>query len=89
MDEQSIRPGFVATTAGLLSGLLSAAVTALLLLINGSLVLVLLGSFASTAPAWLVREGFLQFILFSVPLVLVALEWMIWDAFHNLIIRDI
>ena len=78
----------MAVIAGIASGLLSAVATAFLLLINGSLTLVVLGSVATSTPTWLVREGFLQFILFLTPLVMVVIEWMVWDALCDFTFRS-
>lgn len=74
--------------AGIASALLSALATGFLLLVNGALVLVLLGSAVSVTPPWLSRDGVLQFLLFLVPLLLVVLEWMIWDFVCGFFYRD-
>ncbi|MEL6110629.1 MAG: hypothetical protein AAFU85_31875 [Planctomycetota bacterium] len=79
MSDRPPRLGVLAVSAGIVSALLSALATGFLLLINGALVLVLLGSAASITPPWLSRDGVLQFLLFLIPLVLVVVEWMIWD----------
>lgn len=72
---------------GIASATTSALVTALLLLLNGSLTLVLLQSLVQ-GGGLLRREGVLQFALFVVPLLLVAAQWMAWDALCRLFIRD-
>ncbi len=66
-------------TAGCLIGLASAALTCLMLFINGSLVMALLTAFAASGPSWANKPEFSQFILFLVPVMLVVAEWMMID----------
>ena len=87
-DPQQPRPGTIALSAGIVSALVSALITAALLLINGALVMVALGSVNAVTPPWMARDGILQFLLFSIPLVLVVIEWMIWDVLYEFFQRD-
>jgi len=81
------RVGLTTLLASTGSALLSALVTAVMLLINGSFVSVLLSAFASSGPEWLARPGVLQFILFVAPLMMVVVEWMILDTVADLFVR--
>jgi hypothetical protein len=44
------------------------------------LVLVILESTSEVAPEWLRKDGVQQFILFCGPLLMVVVEWLIWDT---------
>lgn len=77
------RVGLVALIAGATSATFSAFVTAVLLLLNGSFVLVFLHSIAESSPAWFRREGVLQFLLFVLPLLMVVAQWLLWDLIGN------
>ena len=57
----------------------SAAMTCLLLLVNGSLVMALLDSVPNTAPAWARKPEFVQFMLFALPVLLVVVQWITID----------
>lgn len=81
------RPGIAAYVAAAATALFSAGVTALMLLINGSLVLVVMSAFSSAGPDWSHRPGFLQFVLFSAPLALAVLQWMLWDLISGFLSR--
>ncbi|MEO1527495.1 MAG: hypothetical protein AAFX06_18865 [Planctomycetota bacterium] len=74
--------------AGIASALLSAVATALLLLMNGAIVMVLLGSTFTFSASWMARDGMLQFMLFFIPLLLVVVEWMIWDVVQAVFVRS-
>lgn len=65
--------------AGCLFALVSAAVTCLMLLINGALVMAILDSIPNTAPTWARKPEFVQFMLFLVPVLLVVVQWMMID----------
>ncbi|MCO8122743.1 hypothetical protein NHH03_13430 [Stieleria sp. TO1_6] len=67
---------------------ISALVTVTLLLVNGSLVLIALNTWAKQGPAWMQRPGFLQFILFAAPLLLTIVQWMTWDAIRGIWSRE-
>jgi uncharacterized membrane protein YhdT len=66
-------------TAGCLLGLASAAVTCVMLFVNGSLVMAVLSAFAEAGPSWASEPAFSQFTLFLVPVLLVVVEWMMID----------
>lgn len=66
-------------TAGCLMALGSAVVTCVLLFVNGSLVLAMLTAFSSSGPSWVRKPEFSQFMLFSMPVVLVVVQWMMID----------
>ncbi len=57
----------------------SALVTCLMLFINGSLVMAILISLVKIGPSWLSNTALMQFLLFSMPVVLVVLQWMMID----------
>lgn len=80
--------GIPAIIASLVHGMAIACVTALLLLVNGSLVLLLLKGFSRSTPEWLQGPSLLQFILFTVPVIMVIAQWMVWDALRNLFSRS-
>lgn len=82
------RSGFFAIIGGTTSALLSALVSAVLLLVNGSVTLVLLGSLVDAEPEWFHGPGLLQFALFTLPLVMLVAEWMAWDFFSGLLARE-
>lgn len=65
--------------AGCLLALGSALLTCLMLFINGSLVMALLGAFAAAGPSWIAKPEFSQFMLFLIPVVLVVIQWMMID----------
>ena len=64
---------------GCLLAIGSALVTCLMLFINGSLVLAILSAVASAGPAWLSNRRFAQFMLFSLPVLLAVVQWMMID----------
>lgn len=66
-------------TAGCLTAFFSAAVTGFLLFINGSLVMAVLTALARSGPSWAGEPKFSQFMLFSIPVLLVVAEWMMID----------
>lgn len=66
-------------TAGCLMAFGSAVVTCGLLFINGSFVMALLTAFAASGPSWARKPEVSQFILFSMPVVLVVVQWMMID----------
>lgn len=80
--------GLPAIVASLLHALAIACVTSLLLLINGSLVLMLLKAFSRSTPEWLQGPSLLQFILFTIPVIMVVAQWMMWDALRGLFSRS-
>jgi hypothetical protein len=79
------RIGFLTTLGGTTAALLSALLTSLLLLINGSATLVFLGSLTRDRPDWMEKQGLLQFVLFTLPLAMLVVEWVIWDFVRGLV----
>lgn len=84
-QSEETRIGFFGALTSLVFALVTATVTAVMLLVNGSLVLVALRESSTLGPSWLHRPQILQFILFSVPIAMVILEWMLWDVFRGLL----
>ena len=81
LDEASVstevsRP---VVAAGCLAAIISAAVTGLLLFVNGSLVLAMWLSFRPAGDAWYTSDAFGQFLIYSMPLALVVIQWMMID----------
>ena len=75
--------------SGAIAALWSAGVTALLLLVNGSLTLAVLTSVSEGGPEWLGKPGVTQFLLFSIPLVMTVCQWMIWDVASGILARRV
>ena len=69
--------------AGCLLMMVSALVTCLMLLVNGSLVMAVLDSIPNSAPSWARKPEFVQFMLFSVPVLLVVVQWIMIDYVRN------
>lgn len=65
--------------AGCLFATGSALLTCLMLFINGSLVMGMLAALAATGPPFLNHEQFRQFVLFSLPVLLAVIQWMMID----------
>ena len=82
------KSGFYAIRGGVSVAFFSAFVTALLLLVNGSLALILMESLAGSGPDWMYRKGLLQFALFTFPLLMVVAQWIVWDFVRGLLTRD-
>ena len=82
------RSGFFAILGGASSAFFSALLTALLLLVNGSVTLILMGSLVDAGPDWIHREGLLQFVLFTFPLVMVVAQWKVLDFVRGLLTRE-
>jgi hypothetical protein len=80
--------GFYAILGGASSAFLSALLTAMLLLVNGSLTLILIESLVDAGPDWIYRKGLMQFALFTFPLFMVVAEWIIWDFGRRLLSRE-
>lgn len=68
-----------ALPAGCLFAIGSAAVTAVLLFVNGSLVMAMLLTAEGLRWEWVHDPRVTQFLLFSLPLVLAILQWMAID----------
>ncbi len=69
------------------SALVSALMTALLLLINGSLVMAVMPFFIQSGPPWLASPGLSQFVLFAAPVLLVIGQWMMMDYLRTRLAR--
>lgn len=82
------RSGFYAILGGASSAFLSALLTALLLLVNGSLTLILMESLVDAGPDWIYRKGLMQFALFTFPLFMVVVQWIVWDFVRGLLTRE-
>lgn len=65
--------------AGCLASLASAALTCLLLFVNGSLVMALLVAAAGWGLPWVRNPQVSQFLLFSLPVVLTIIQWIAID----------
>lgn len=76
-NPNSLRPHVIPAGCAFACG--SAAITCLMLLINGSFVLAILDSIPNTAPAWVRKPEFLQFMLFLIPVLLVVVQWIVID----------
>lgn len=79
--------GFFALLGGAVSALWSAVVAAVMLLINGSITVIVLGALTDANPEWSDRKGVLQFGLFLIPLAMLLAEWVIWDFVRGLLAR--
>jgi len=56
-----------------------AAMACLLLFINGGMVMAFFEAATETGPRWLRNKQLMQFTLFVAPVVLLILQWMIFD----------
>ncbi|MEM6690865.1 MAG: hypothetical protein AAF664_15640 [Planctomycetota bacterium] len=65
--------------AGCFAAIISAVVTGVLLFVNGSLVLAAWLSFRPVGDEWYSKREFGQFLIYSVPLGLVVIQWMMID----------
>ena len=83
---ESIR-GLRSIAASMLMTLVIALITGFLLLLNGAIVLVSLKTILRGGPDWTQSTGVWQFLLFTIPVVLVILQWMAWDAFCRVVFR--
>lgn len=74
--------------AGCLLAIGSAVLTCVLLFINGSLVMAVLTAITQTGPSWIRGPEFSQFILFTVPVVMVVAQWMMIDYVRSRLWRN-
>ena len=81
---KSSRTSLVAIFAATVSALGFALVSAVLLFLNGSLTLAVLEAMVVQRPDWGGNKGALQFALFTVPLLLLIAEWIVWDRFRSM-----
>lgn len=66
-------------TIGCGLALASALVTSLLLFVNGALVIGILAVFARSGPSWASNRELSQFLLFTLPVALVVVQWIMID----------
>ena len=86
MNKQSSDEMGVAT-AGCAIGIGSALFTCLLLYLNGSLVLAVVSALKQPEGNWLDDERVVQCVLFTVPVILVVIEWMMIDYVRTRFVR--
>ena len=79
MSRAQQRQDRVPLATGCLFATGSALLTCLMLFINGSLVMGILTALATTGSPLLGNEKFRQFVLFSVPVLLAVVQWMMID----------
>lgn len=79
LHSQAKPSGFLAVIGGAMASMMSALVTVFLLSINGAIALVVFSVFAEGENEWLKRKDVLQFGLFTLPLILLVVEWIVWD----------
>ena len=65
--------------AGCLSAIISASVTAVMLLVNGALVLAVLAVVGGPDDSWIRDKRVSQFLLYTLPVGLVIAQWMMID----------
>ncbi len=73
--------------AGCVMAIGSALITCGLLFINGSLVMAVIAALARSGPDWASKPEFSQFLLFSVPVLMVIAEWMMIDYVRTRLIQ--
>ncbi|TWU60390.1 hypothetical protein Poly51_06650 [Rubripirellula tenax] len=66
-------------SAGCILAIGSALVTSFMLFINGSLVMALISVVSQAGPEWASNAQLSQFLLFTLPVILVIIEWMMID----------
>lgn len=79
--------GFFALLGGTINALWSAVVAAVMLLVNGSIAVIILGAVTDGNPEWSERKGVMQFGLFVIPLAMLLAEWLIWDFLRGLLAK--
>ncbi|WP_153557626.1 hypothetical protein [Roseimaritima sediminicola] len=85
MDEQtSDRSGCF---PGCLYVLGLAAVTGVLLYVNGAMSLAVLRALSQSGPQWLRDPRAVQFLLFAMPVLLLVLQWMVFDLVLRVVRR--
>lgn len=65
----------------------SAVVTCCLLVLNGALVMALLAAMAAAGVEWVKNEPASQFVLFSGPICLAIVQWLMIDTLRGIIRR--
>ncbi|WP_149499422.1 hypothetical protein [Roseiconus lacunae] len=81
-------PGFFSLVMLALSVTFMAAITSVMLFLNGSLTLFALHWIVDDHPEWAERRSIFQFVLFTVPLLLVVAEWFAWDLLRGSLTRE-
>ncbi|QDT06100.1 hypothetical protein K227x_45070 [Rubripirellula lacrimiformis] len=66
-------------SAGCVFALGSALITSLMLFVNGSLVMAVISAMQRSGPDWANHAQLSQFLLYTLPVVLVVIEWMMID----------
>lgn len=66
-------------TTGCIFAIGSALLTSLMLFINGSLVMAIITAMQRSGLAWMGNPEFSQFLLFTVPVALVIVQWLMID----------
>lgn len=80
--EESLR-----VTPGCLLATFSALVTALMLLVNGSLVMAILTALVKNDVPFVSNLKFSQFLLFSIPVLMAIGQWMMIDYVRTRLLR--
>jgi hypothetical protein len=70
-------------TGGCLMSASSAVVTGLLLFLNGSFVLAILSAFKKAGFEVAANPSFSQFLLFTIPILMVVIQWYMIDYVRN------
>lgn len=78
-NSDDAKPEPLRLTYGCLFATLSALVTALMLLVNGSLVMAVLTSLTKNDVPLVSNLKFSQFLLFTIPVVMAIGQWMMID----------
>lgn len=83
----SPKPESLRATPGCLFVTLSASVTALMLLLNGSLVMAIVTALVNNDVPFVSNEKFSQFLLFTIPVLMAIGQWIMIDYVRTRIIR--
>ncbi|WP_404309203.1 hypothetical protein [Neorhodopirellula lusitana] len=67
----------------------SGAISCVLLVINGAFVMALLSAFAAGGARWVENEKFSQFLLFSLPVALLIVQWYLIDTLRWILRRRV
>jgi hypothetical protein len=74
-------------TAGCLYATISALVTSLMLLINGSFVMAILSALTINELPLVSNPRFSQFLLFTIPVLMAVGQWMMIDYVRTRLLR--
>jgi hypothetical protein len=72
---------------GCITATTSALLSCLLLVINGAFVMALLSVVAASGQNWITNEKLSQFLLFSVPVILLLIQWWLIDTLRWILRR--